>query len=132
VLLVDDLLLAPIRGLLWVFEKIHDAAQEEIAGEADAITAELRELYMMLETGRITEVEFSDREGTLLDRLDATQERGSEVEEEDFELDEEDQGEEDEDEGDEDEADEGDEHEKEGANDTEEDEEDNEGGGEDK
>ena len=120
-LLVDDLLLAPIRGLLWVFEKIHDAAQEEIAGEADAVTTELRDLYMMLETGRITEAEFDDRERTLLDRLDAIQERGSDVEEEDFELDEED----------EDEADEGDEDGKEGANDTEEDGEDNEGGGED-
>jgi len=77
VLLVDDLLLAPIRGLLWVFEKIHDAAQEEIAGEAEAVTVELRELYMMLETGRITEAEFDDRERTLLDRLEAIQERGS-------------------------------------------------------
>lgn len=76
-LLVDDLLLAPIRGLLWVFEKIHDAAQEEIAGEAEAVTVELRELYMMLETGRITEAEFDDRERTLLDRLEAIQERGS-------------------------------------------------------
>lgn len=122
-LLVDDLLLAPIRGLVWVIQKIYDAAQEEIAGEADAITAELRELYMMLETGRITEVEFNDREGTLLDRLDAIQERGSELEEEeDFESDEEED------------EDEGDEHEGERANDTEEDEdgEDNEGGGEDK
>jgi len=77
-LLVDDLLLAPIRGLLWVFEKIHDTAQEEIAGEADAITEELRELYMMLETGRITEAEFGDRERTLLDRLEAIQDRESE------------------------------------------------------
>ena len=118
-LLVDDLLLAPIRGLLWVFEKIHDAAQEEIAGEADAVTTELRDLYMMLETGRITEAEFDDRERTLLDRLDVIQERGSEVEE-DFEPDEE--------------PDEEDEDEEEGANDTEEDEdgEDNEGGGVDK
>ena len=82
-LLVDDLLLAPIRGLLWVFEKIHDAAQEEIAGEADAVTAELRELYMMLEAGRITEAEFGDRERTLLDRLEAIQERGPELDEED-------------------------------------------------
>jgi len=117
VLLVDDLLFAPIRGLLWVFEKIHDAAQEEIAGEADAITSELRELYMMLETGRITEMEFSDKERVLLDRLDAVQERESELEEEEVEPDEED------------------EHEDEGVNETEEDdedEEDDERGGEDK
>ena len=81
-LLVDDLLLAPIHGLLWIFGKIHDAAQEEIAGEADAITEELRELYMMLETGRITEAEFDARERTLLDRLEAVQDRESEPDEE--------------------------------------------------
>ena len=69
--LVDDLLLAPIHGLLWVFGKIHEAAQEEVAGEADAITAELSELYMRLETGKLTEAEFETRERVLLDRLDA-------------------------------------------------------------
>ena len=97
-LLVDDLLLAPARGLLWVFEKIHDAAQEEIAGEADAVTTELRELYMMLETGRITEAEFGDRERTLLDRLESIQERASgrdneDVDEEEEENEEEEDGE---------------------------------------
>ena len=81
-LLVDDLLLAPIHGLLWIFGKIHDAAQEEIAGEADAITEELRELYMMLETGRITEAEFDAQERTLLDRLEAVQDRESAPDEE--------------------------------------------------
>ena len=81
-LLVDDLLLAPIHGLLWIFGKIHDAAQEEIAGEADAITAELSQLYMMLETGRITEADFDARERTLLDRLEAVQDRESEPDEE--------------------------------------------------
>lgn len=76
-LLVDDLLLAPITGLLWVFRKIHDAAQEEMLGEADAITQELRDLYMMLETGRVTEAEFDARERALLDRLEVIQARGS-------------------------------------------------------
>jgi hypothetical protein len=77
VLLVDDLLLAPITGLLWVFRKIHEAAQEEMLGEADAITQELRDLYMMLETGRVTEAEFDARERALLDRLEVIQARGS-------------------------------------------------------
>ncbi|MEK7385167.1 MAG: gas vesicle protein GvpG [candidate division NC10 bacterium] len=102
-LLVDDLLLAPIHGLLWIFGKIHDAAQEEIAGEADAITEELRELYMMLETGKVTEAEFDARERTLLDRLEAVQARESEPEEEEEEegeVDEEDD-EDDEDDGEE-------------------------------
>ncbi len=76
-LLVDDLLLAPITGLLWVFRKIHEAAQEEMLGEADTITQELQELYMMLETGRMTEAEFDARERVLLDRLEVVQARGS-------------------------------------------------------
>ena len=84
-LLVDDLLLFPIHGLVWIFGKIHDAAQEEIAGEADAITAELSQLYMMLETGKITEKEFDDQERTLLDRLEAIQGRESEPNVEDGE-----------------------------------------------
>ena len=84
-LLVDDLLLFPIHGLVWIFGKIHDAAQEEIAGEADAITAELSQLYMMLETGKITEKEFDDQERTLLDRLEAIQGRESEPDAEDGE-----------------------------------------------
>ena len=73
--LVDGLLLAPFNGLLWVFQKVHEAAQEELAGEADALTAELSRLYTMLETGRIGEDEFTAQERTLLDRLDAVEER---------------------------------------------------------
>ena len=72
--LIDDLLLAPFRGLLWVAEQVHDAVQEERAGEADAITEELRQLYLMLERGQISEAQFDGREQQLLDRLDAIHE----------------------------------------------------------
>ena len=43
-LLVDDLLLAPIRSPVGL-RKIHDAAQEEMLGEADAITEECGPLH---------------------------------------------------------------------------------------
>lgn len=69
-LLIDGLLLAPLTGLQWVFEKIHEAALEELAGEADAITEQLRQLYLMVESGQITEAEFDVRERDLLDRFD--------------------------------------------------------------
>jgi len=86
--LIDDILLAPARGLFWIFKEIRDAAEEEQANEAEAITTKLSELYMMLETGQMTEAEFDAAEKTLLDRLDAIKERkGSE--EEDNEDDEE-------------------------------------------
>ena len=85
--LVDDILLAPARGLLWVFKEIHRAAEEEQANEAEAITTKLSELYMMLETGQMTEAEFDAAEKTLLDRLDAIKEReGSEEEVDEDEM----------------------------------------------
>ena len=56
---------------------MHNAALEEIENEAMSITNELGELYMMLETGKITESEFDAREKELLDRLDEIQEEGN-------------------------------------------------------
>jgi hypothetical protein len=70
---VDDLLMSPMKGVLWVFREIHDAAQQELAGESEAITATLSELYMKLETGQITEEQFDAQEKVLLDRLDRLQ-----------------------------------------------------------
>ena len=72
-LLVDDILLFPARGILWIVRTVNQAAEEEIAGEADTIKAELRDLYMMLETGKISEDEYDAREKALLDRLDNAQ-----------------------------------------------------------
>jgi hypothetical protein len=80
-LIIDDILLFPIKSIFWMFREIHNAAQQELASEAEAITAELSELYMMLETGRITEDEFDTREKQLLDQLDQIQERGSLIKE---------------------------------------------------
>ncbi|MHB8090201.1 MAG: gas vesicle protein GvpG [Syntrophales bacterium] len=84
--LIDDIILAPVRGLFWVFKEIRDAAEEEQANEAEDITAKLSELYMMLETGQMTEAEFDAEEKALLDRLDAIKEmEGGEEEEYDEE-----------------------------------------------
>jgi hypothetical protein len=70
-----------VRGILWVFTELYNAARLEVENEADAITAELSELYMLLETGKITEAEFDAREKELLDRMDEIQEHGSHIEE---------------------------------------------------
>ena len=77
--LVDDILLSPAKGLLWVFQEIHDAAQQELAGESETITAALSELYMRLETEQITEAEFDAQEKVLLDRLDRIQETAAPI-----------------------------------------------------
>ena len=80
--IVDDILLSPVRGILWIFRELHNAAQAEILNEAEAITAQLSELYMELETERITEAEFDEREKELLDRLDEIEAQGSGIENE--------------------------------------------------
>src|SRR3990172_8212556 len=69
-LVVDDILLFPFRGLVWLFNEIEHAAEKEVSGEADGITARLSELYMMLETGQMSEADFDAEEKKLLDRLD--------------------------------------------------------------
>jgi hypothetical protein len=81
-LILDDLLLFPFRRLLWIFQEIHKAAQQGLVDEADAITLELSELYMMLETGIISEDEFDAREKELLDRLDILRDRAAHDEKE--------------------------------------------------
>jgi hypothetical protein len=72
-LVVDDILLSPITSFLWILREIQNAARQELASERDAATAELAYLYMMLETGQITDAEFDAREQVLLDRLDQLQ-----------------------------------------------------------
>jgi hypothetical protein len=77
-LLVDDIVFAPVRGILWIFREIRDIAQEELDGEAKSVTEQLRTLYMQLETGRITEAEFEAGEKELLDRLEKIESRRTE------------------------------------------------------
>ena len=73
-LILDDILLAPFKGLLWVFREIDEAVRKEVQSEPAAITTRLGDLYMMLETGQITEEEFDATEKVLLDRLDELRE----------------------------------------------------------
>ena len=80
-LLLDDILLSPIRGVLWVFEKLADAVASSQEDEEEALKGRLRELYMQLETGQIDEATFDDAESQILDRLDeiaASRDHGAE------------------------------------------------------
>ena len=75
-LVVDSLLGAPARGLVWVFREVHKAAEQSLRDEYQAITAELSKLYTLLESGAIDEAEFDTRERNLLDRMDELEEQG--------------------------------------------------------
>ncbi len=76
-LIADDVLLFPVKGFLWIFNEICNAAEQELREESDALTGQLQQLYAMLETGKISETEFDRLESDLLDRLDAIQEQGA-------------------------------------------------------
>jgi Ran GTPase-activating protein (RanGAP) involved in mRNA processing and transport len=75
VFLADDVLLFPFKGILAIFREVHKAALEEIAGEAEALRAELARVYQMLEQGVIDEADFDAAEQRILDRLDAIEDR---------------------------------------------------------
>ncbi len=89
--LLDNILLSPLHGVLWVAREMDKVAQEELANESGTIKADLSGLYLLLEKGQITEEEFDACEKMLLDRLDAISERlvAEEEEEEEKEKDEE-------------------------------------------
>lgn len=125
-LIVDDILLFPVRGINWIFRQIHDIAEEELAGEADRIRESLTELYMLLETGQITEEEFEEQERILLDRLDNLGDQGDDYIGED-DADDMEEGDEDEEEEDDEEEDEDEEEEDDDEEEDEDDEEDDDG-----
>jgi hypothetical protein len=72
--LIDDIFLAPFRGLTFVAQAVYDAAEEEVENERQALRDELNDLYMQLELGDISEETFDRREEEILDRLDALRE----------------------------------------------------------
>ena len=68
--LIDNVLLAPVSGVMYVFREIQAAAENEAAKNAEALRAQLAELYGMLESGRISSDQFDAKEKELLDQLD--------------------------------------------------------------
>ncbi|WP_022834765.1 gas vesicle protein GvpG [Salisaeta longa] len=68
--LIDDILLAPVRGVAFIAQAVHDAAEDHIESEQRALRDELNDLYMQLDMGMIEEETFDAREEEILDRLD--------------------------------------------------------------
>jgi len=71
--LLDTILLAPLKGVVWLAEKIHEQAEKELMDE-EGVKHRLTELYMLLETGQISEEEFEQREEELVARLETIEE----------------------------------------------------------
>jgi Gas vesicle protein G len=62
------LLTLPLRGLFWIFEEIV-ARAENARHDEDGLRAELLQLYQAMESGTLSEAEFTEREEVLAHRL---------------------------------------------------------------
>jgi len=67
--LLVSILLAPVKLPYFIGKKVHEMAMEELLDE-DGVREELRELYMLLETSKISEEEFEQREEELVERME--------------------------------------------------------------
>ena len=75
--LLDDLLIGlPAKGLLSIFEKIHEMAQAELTDESK-IKEELLRSQTLYEIDQITEDEYQEIEAALLERLTLAREAKS-------------------------------------------------------
>jgi len=68
--LIDDILLAPLNGIIWLGKKINEVAEKEFSDEG-RIKEKLMEVQMKFEMDQISEKEYNKQEAELLARLDA-------------------------------------------------------------
>jgi hypothetical protein len=68
--LIDDILLAPLKGVIWVGKKVNEIIEEELSDEG-RIKEKLMELQLKFELDEISEEEYNKQEKELLERLDA-------------------------------------------------------------
>ena len=68
--LIDDILLAPLKGVVWVGKKLDEVAQKELNDDGK-IKEELMQLQLRFELDEIDEEEYMKQEKQLLSRLDA-------------------------------------------------------------
>ena len=67
--LLDDILFSPVHGVVWLAEKIKEAAEAEKFDESK-IRESLLDLQMKLELEEITEEEYQESETELMERMD--------------------------------------------------------------
>ena len=68
--LLDDILLAPVKGVIWLGKKVNEVGEKKLYDEG-SIKEELMALQLQFELDEINEQEYDEKEKELLDRLDA-------------------------------------------------------------
>jgi len=71
--LIDDILLAPLKGIIFIGKKINDVIEKEMSDEG-AIKERLMSLQLKFEMDEIDEEEYDKREDELLKLLEKIRE----------------------------------------------------------
>jgi len=71
--LIDDILLAPLKGVIFIAEKINEIIDKEMSDEG-AIKERLMALQLKFEMDEIGEEEYDQREDELLKLLETARE----------------------------------------------------------
>ena len=71
--LLDDILLAPMKGLAAVCRKVEEAARQDLENQEKGAMGALGELHRRLELGEIENKDFDAEEARLLDQIEALQ-----------------------------------------------------------
>ena len=72
--LLDDILLAPVKGVAWLAQQIQEEANRQLFDPA-VIKARLAELQEQFDSGLINEAELRTAEEKLLERLQAARQQ---------------------------------------------------------
>ena len=68
--LIDDILLAPLNGIIWLGKKINEVAEKEFSDEG-LIKEKLMQLQLRFAIDEISEENYNRQEKELLERLEA-------------------------------------------------------------
>ena len=68
--LIDDILLAPLNGIIWLGKKINEVAEKEFSDEG-FVKEKLMQLQLRFEIDEISEENYNRQEKELLERLEA-------------------------------------------------------------
>jgi len=67
--LIDSILLAPLKGVVWLGKKLNEMAEKELS-DTGRIKEELMRLQLQFELDGISQQEYNEKEKELLERLD--------------------------------------------------------------
>lgn len=72
--ILDDIFMAPIKGIVFLAEKVKEVADREMVDDENKLKQKLQEAQMLFEMDQISEEEYDKREQNILKRLTALRE----------------------------------------------------------